>query len=65
LSGHLLEGTFCCVSSPTLHDFEKISEPNLGFLACNKSTLKRKKAKESLSVSLLEDAGKFPHAESF
>ncbi len=31
MSGHLLEGTFRCVISPTLHGFEKFTEPNLGF----------------------------------
>lgn len=41
--GYPLEGTFARVISPTLHVFEKIPEPRLGFLACEKFTLKYKK----------------------
>ena len=40
--GYPLEGTFARVISPTLHVFEKLSEPILGFLACDKFTLKHK-----------------------
>lgn len=40
--GYPLEGTFARVISPTLHGFEKFPEPRLGFLACEKSTLKHK-----------------------
>ena len=40
--GYPLEDSLARVISPTLHDFEKIPEPRLGFLACEKSTLKHK-----------------------
>jgi hypothetical protein len=50
--GHPLEGTFFCVSSPTLHAFRNSQTPNLGFLACEKSTLKHK---EFSPVSLIRE----------